>query len=462
MSSFPQKTPIKNYKDVDLSEFLKIYEENAEDVFDIIDVHPVISVVLLNTWITHETSLFLQLSTVQDFLKSDQNFDLVIVEEFVMHAFMGFCYKYNSPCITFSATGLSWLTSNQVANPISPAYIPNIVLPYFSNMNFFQRFFNSFMYVLCELMTHLYTLPKHNQMLQEYFPGAPHITELYYNISLTLINSHVSTHPPAPLVPNMIDVGGLHIKPPKELPKDLQEYLDSSEEGVVFFSMGSNFRSIDLPEEKREILLKTFGKLKQNILWKWEEENLPGKPSNVKISKWLPQTDVLAHPNIKLFITHGGLLSTTEAVYHGVPIVGIPLYGDQMMNLANAESNGIGRGLPYRELTEDKLTDLIQEVLTNPIYAYNAKRRSNIMRDQPMTPLERGVFWVEYVLRHKGAKHLRLAALNLAWYQYLLLDVIIFVIAVLLITFVTLRFVVRKCVSSKKKTRQVSKNKKRN
>lgn len=84
------------------------------------------------------------------------------------------------------------------------------------------------------------------------------------------------------------------------------------------------------------------------------------------------------------------------------------------------------------------------------------------MRDQPMTPLERGVFWVEYVLRHKGAPHLRTAALDLAWYQYLLLDVIAFVIAVLLIIFLGLRFLVRKCMCSKKKVSKVSKSKKRN
>ncbi|KAF2895932.1 hypothetical protein ILUMI_10246 [Ignelater luminosus] len=462
MSPYPQKTPIENYKDIDLSEMLRKHEENRKNVFDIINVPPAVSILFLHHWIINGTSECLKMDVVQDFLKSDQKFDLVIVEEFVLYAFMGFCHKYNTPCVTFSATGLSLLTSNQVGNPISPSYVPNIALPYLSHMNFFQRLFNSLMYVFCELVTHLYALPQHNKILQEYFPGAPHITELYYNVSLTLINSHVSTHHPVPLVPNMIDVGGLHIKPPKKLPKDLQEYLDNAKEGVIFFSMGSNVRSMDMPVEKREIFLKTFGQLKQKVLWKWEDEKLSGKPSNVKISKWLPQTDVLAHPNIKLFITHGGLLSTTEAVYHGVPIVGIPLYGDQVMNLANAENNGIGRGLPYSELTEDKLSDLIQEVLTNPKYADNAKRRSSIMRDQPMTALERGVFWVEYALRHKGAPHLRSAALNLAWYQYLLLDVIVFVIAALFMTFLTLRFVIRKCMGSKKKSSKVSEDKKRN
>lgn len=45
------------------------------------------------------------------------------------------------------------------------------------------------------------------------------------------------------------------------------------------------------------------------MLWKWEDD-LPDKPSNIRIEKWLPQNDILGHPNVKLFITHGGLLST--------------------------------------------------------------------------------------------------------------------------------------------------------
>ncbi|KAF2886725.1 hypothetical protein ILUMI_19445 [Ignelater luminosus] len=194
---------------------------------------------------------------------------------------------------------------------------------------------------------------------------------------------------------------------------------------------------------------------------KSEDETLPGKPPNVKISKWLPQTDVLAHPNIKLFITHGGLLSTTEAIYHGVPIVGIPLYEDQVANLTNAENNGIGCGVSYGQLTEEKLTYLVEEVLTNPKYAENVKISSNIMRDQPITPLERGVFWVQYVIRHRGAPHFRTAALNLAWYQYLLLDVVALVLTALFTTFFVLRYF-DKNICPKKKTSKISKDKKIN
>jgi glucuronosyltransferase len=49
---------------------------------------------------------------------------------------------------------------------------------------------------------------------------------------------------------------------------------------------------------------------------------------------------------------------------------------------------------------------------------------SAISKDEPQTSLERAVWWTEYTLRHNGAKHLRSSAADLAWYQYLLLDIV--------------------------------------
>ena len=57
-------------------------------------------------------------------------------------------------------------------------------------------------------------------------------------------------------------------------------------------------------------------------------------------------------------------------------------------------------------------------------YRRNAKEMSRIYRDQPQTPLERAVFWVEYVIRHKGAHHMRSTARDLNLIQYYCLDVI--------------------------------------
>lgn len=106
-------------------------------------------------------------------------------------------------------------------------------------------------------------------------------------------------------MPGIVYFGGAHIKPPKALPAAFQEFIDNSEHGVILFSLGSFLQSSDLPKEKVDIFLKVFSKLKQRVIWKYEDNSLV-TPPNVLIKKWLPQSDILAHPNVVLFITHGG------------------------------------------------------------------------------------------------------------------------------------------------------------
>lgn len=108
-------------------------------------------------------------------------------------------------------------------------------------------------------------------------------------------------------MPGIVHYGGAYIKSPKPLTPVLQNYIDNSEHGVVIFSLGSHMQSSKLPKEKIDAFVNVFKKLKQRVIWKFEDESYE-VPSNVLIQKWLPQTDILAHPNVKLFITHGGIL----------------------------------------------------------------------------------------------------------------------------------------------------------
>lgn len=132
------------------------------------------------------------------------------------------------------------------------------------------------------------------------------------------------------------------------------------------FSLGSNAKSVYLSADTIKTLLKVFGQLKQRVVMKWESDSLENKPNNVFIGKWLPQDDVLAHPNIKLFISHCGLGGVAEAKHHGVPIVGLPLFGDQPSNAASVEQEGWGLQLDFATISEASLKSSIEEVLTNP------------------------------------------------------------------------------------------------
>lgn len=147
---------------------------------------------------------------------------------------------------------------------------------------------------------------------------------------------------------------------------DLKDWLDGAEHGAFFFSLGSNAKSTFLPKEKIDSILKVFAKLKQRVVFKWESDKLDNKPKNVFASKWLPQDEILAHKNVKLFISHCGFASVVESKYHGVPIVALPLFGDQEGNVNVIVNEGWAVRVDFGSLTEESLYEGIKEVLENP------------------------------------------------------------------------------------------------
>jgi UDP:flavonoid glycosyltransferase YjiC (YdhE family) len=74
---------------------------------------------------------------------------------------------------------------------------------------------------------------------------------------------------------------------------------------------------------------------------------------------------VAAHPNVCLFISHAGMLSSQEAVYHGVPIVGMPFIADQFSNIVKLAARGVGVELVYHTLSKQSVLNAVHTVLGN-------------------------------------------------------------------------------------------------
>lgn len=289
----------------------------------------------------------------------------------------------------------------------------------------------------------------HNKLYQNFFPNAPPLIDVIKNVSLILNNNHFTTTSIKPSMPNVIDIGGIYVEPKaKALPEKFREFLDSAHNGAILFSMGSIIQAVDWPVEKREALTKVFGKLKQKVIWKYENETLPNKPDNVMISPWVPQRDILAHPNIKLFITHGGLLSTTEAIIEGVPILSIPIFGDQKVNMIAAQSKGFGKILDFNEINEENALKLIENVLNDETIISKAKEVSNLFKDRPITPQDSAVFWIEYVIRNKGAHHLKSSGLKLNYIELNNIDIYLFTVVLgilwVYVTMMLLKYLAKK------------------
>ncbi|XP_055462667.1 UDP-glucuronosyltransferase 2A1-like, partial [Psammomys obesus] len=116
-------------------------------------------------------------------------------------------------------------------------------------------------------------------------------------------------------------------------------------------------------------------------------------------------------------------------IYHGIPMVGVPMFADQPDNIAHMKAKGAAVEVNLNTMTSADLLHAVRTVINEPSYKENAMRLSRIHHDQPVKPLDRAVFWIEFVMRHKGAKHLRVAAHDLNWFQYHSLDVTGFLLA---------------------------------
>ncbi|XP_049809433.1 UDP-glucosyltransferase 2-like [Schistocerca nitens] len=444
VTTHPLKVPPKGLTQIDVAPLIPMGEtkEQFEDIAEVTNKELQESIL---PWSEHICDTTLVYPEIQQLLRSKDKFDLVVLETLFFWCYFGFIHELGSPPVVgFLSVGMTPTLNSLIGNPYNPSYIPDSHSVLTSHMSFWDRMRNS--YDVLNLLSHFYNhvLPAHSRLIEKHYgKHVPDLEEMISNISLVIAANHFSIDYPQPLLPNVVQVTGMHIvQERKPLPKEIQDFLDGAEHGFIYFSLGSNMKSSFLPENTLAALLQAFAELPQRVLWKFEATELPGRPDNVMIAGWLPQQDVLAHKNIRLFITQGGLQSFNEAAYFGVPLIGIPFFFDQKYEVAKMVSAGIGKKLVLRSLTKETALDALNGVLRNSSYREKMEQFSAVYREHQETSLQRAVWWVEYVLRHDGAPHLRSAATHLRWWQLLLLDAI----AVLLAAALVVIFVVYKLV----------------
>ncbi|XP_030383807.1 UDP-glucuronosyltransferase 1-6-like [Scaptodrosophila lebanonensis] len=394
----------------------------------------------------------------------DTKFDLMIQGFFLNEFQLGVAAKLKCPVI------INWMQAPMatidalVGNPYEISYVPNMntVVKPGEGMGFSKRLENLIKQIFGIYIKSLFN-KRSNIMYKQIFgnePNFPSIEQMRRNISLVFTNSHsISEGPIRPFVPATVEIGGIQVKDkPDPLPKRIQDFLAKSKHGAILLSLGSNIKSSTVKPEIVKTMFNVLSKLKQHVIWKWEDlENTPGTSSNILYEKWLPQDDILAHSKLKLFITHAGKGGITEAQYHGVPMVALPIFGDQHTNSEAMQKSGYGLKLELLQLTEDKFRSTLSEVLENDRYANEIKKFSDLYRDRPLTAKQSVVFWAEYVIRHKGAPNIQSPAVHMCWIAYYNLDVYALIISVLvvgvLLTRLVLKLICRKLSSKCKKSK---------
>ncbi|KAM4854660.1 UDP-glucuronosyltransferase 2B31-like isoform 1-T1 [Thomomys bottae] len=341
--------------------------------------------------------------------------------------------------------------------PIPPSYVPVAQSELSDRMTFTERVKNMLYVIYFDFWFQTFNEKKWSQFYSEVLGRPTTLYETMGKADIWLIRTYWDIEFPRPLLPNFIFVGGLHCKPAKPLPKEMEDFVQSSgDDGVVVFSLGSMVSN--MTEERANTIASALAQISQKVVWKFDGKKPDTLGSNTLLYKWIPQNDLLGHPKTKAFITHGGTNGIYEAIYHGIPMVGIPLFGDQPDNIVHMVAKGAAVRVNFHTMTKSDLLNALEAVIYDPSYKENAVRLSRIHHDQPVKPLDQAVFWVEFVMRHKGAKHLHPAGLNLNLFQYHSLDVIGFLLAcVATVIFILMRC----CLFSCRKFTKTGRKKKR-
>lgn len=222
VNAFPKKQPVANYTEVDVSGCFRLpslrfeierafsyHSSLLRDLFSYVEAYDNI----------------LACEPLRQLANSSPplHFDLVITEIFSSDAMLGYVHRFGAPLISFCSTPLLTWASDRVGNPDNPSYIPfsysdrPLDTPH---STIAQRAYNTYAYLLSRVKYQFFSEKKTDAIVRRHFgPDTPSLRQISVdNTSLIFTFSHLSINSAKPMVPGVVEVGGIQIKDPSPLP----------------------------------------------------------------------------------------------------------------------------------------------------------------------------------------------------------------------------------------------------
>ncbi|EYB85012.1 hypothetical protein Y032_0306g2000 [Ancylostoma ceylanicum] len=347
--------------------------------------------------------------------------------------------------------------------PAPPSYVPTIEENDKSDtMTFWERAHNIYMYI-GSVIVHRWGTDMSTQVFREIDPSFPNLREIAANASLCFVNADEMFDFPRPIIHKNIYIGGLGIGEAKPLDEKFTALMNKGKKGVIIVSLGTiaPFRALTT-EAKIGFVNVVRSTPDYHFILKTTEDDTTTASlfkgvNNCDFVEWLPQSDILAHPRLKLFIMHGGVNGLTEAMLRAVPVIVVPIFGDQFRNGRNVEKRGVGKVILKQHLAEKTIRATVQEILNDDSYEKNAIRISKLMREKPFSAEQRLIQWTTFAVNNGVLDVLHVQGSRMNFIVYFNLDVMaVVVIALCLVSFVILRscHVLRKMFSVRKMKQQ--------
>ncbi|KAL0878883.1 hypothetical protein ABMA27_003893 [Loxostege sticticalis] len=439
ISHFPQDDPPKNYHDISLF----IPQENSKrrqrsstslerSYWNVLQ-----GGIFLTTSGKENCKVLVGNREVQNLVNGTEKYDVALVEQFNSDCALGLAHKIGAPVVGITTHVLMPWQYKRFGVPNNPSYVSFRFLEGGTKPSLIQRLERVVFDVYFKALYYFVTQRADQNMLAQYYNDIPPLEELGRDIKFLLLNHHFVLTGSSLFPANVIEVGGFHVAKAKPLTGDLLNFIEEAKHGVIYISFGTTVRLSLISLQKLEAILRAIEKLPQRFIWRWSTEaSMNKEPFNqlgpkhlalladknkIYIRNWLPQVDILGHPKVLAFFSHAGMGGTTEALHYGVPVVAMPIAGDQPANAAAIEESGFGVQQPINDLTKESLMANFRKVL-EPEFRDKVKLRSKAWHDRPLSPMDTAIYWIEYAARNANFTF-RTPAADVPMYQYINLDI---------------------------------------
>ncbi|KAK9695767.1 hypothetical protein K7432_012801 [Basidiobolus ranarum] len=199
-------------------------------------------------------------------------------------------------------------------------------------------------------------------------------------------NSFFGVESPKHLPPNVHLVGPLMSREYPPLTPELSSFLGERQK-VVYIAFGTvaNLDTASVEKILRSVLHLLDDGVIDGVIWpltQTSEDDFPSEMQinkstisirkvlnnehrDIRILKFAPQFSILSHPNTVLFVSHGGLDSSNEALLTGTKVLSLPVFGDHFYNAGNLEASGVSILMNLRTFTSaemiEKTTQLVED-----------------------------------------------------------------------------------------------------
>uniref|UniRef100_A0A0N5CDF9 glucuronosyltransferase n=1 Tax=Strongyloides papillosus TaxID=174720 RepID=A0A0N5CDF9_STREA len=388
-------------------------------------------------------------------LESSSKFDLIVIDHFLQECITSLFSKMNITTIQFSNWPLADGYISSLNIPAMPSSVPKTGTLFSGiEMSFFERSVN-FLFHLVIVITRIL------QSLSMFFDFDSNIFEIEARHLFYVSRGEMIIEPVRPINNRIKYFGGNynkslfnHLKNTHHLQNTfLSDNLlwdDLNNKKFILVTFGSISNIENMPIQLFKILLNVFGSRKYTVIWQTNTNNQNVSwlsnikiPLNVILVKWLPLTSLLTHKNLKYVICHGGINTINELMYFKVPIVGIPLQGDQSSNLQRLVDLNVCKLTTIRQVWNGELKELLDNFENNyDSYRERSKKIGDMVEFHKQFLINEQKFWVQWSRRH-GKRLLQRSTQNYFDMQmkstiemYMLQDIFIYIIVFIFLTMV--------------------------